>query len=186
MGADGSAVALFRVLETTGSTTRHRLASSRWEPSSGWTAPALVPAAAGSVEDDFAVAVDFQGTALAAWTQIDGSPTLYTSRFTPTGGWATHQQALASSSRPSVAVDAGGNFHLAWIYNYQGSDLVVSARYPEGASALGASRSLEGLHGATSKRPRIAVNAAGGAVTVWARDNGTGASGNLVYANLFE
>jgi len=186
LSADGSAVVLFRVLETTGGTTRHRLASSRWEPGSGWTAAALVPSAAGSVEDDFAVAVDFQGTALAVWTQIDGAPALYTSRFTPAGGWATHQQALTTSSRPSVAVDAGGNFHLAWIYNYQGSDLVVSARYPEGASALGASRVLEGLHGATSKRPRIATNAAGGAVTVWARDNGTGASGNLVYANLFE
>jgi hypothetical protein len=138
------------------------------------------------VEDDFAVAVDFQGTALAVWTQIDGAPTLYTSRFTPTGGWATFQRALESSSRPSVAVDAGGNFHLAWIYNYLGSDLVVSARYPEGASALGPAPSLEGIHGATSKRPRISANAAGGAVTVWARDNGTGAAGNLVYANLFE
>ena len=186
LSTNGSAVVLFRVLETTGGSPRHRLASSRWEPGSGWTGPALVPAAAGSVEDDFAVAVDFQGTALAVWTQIDGAPTLYTSRFTPAGGWATLQQALTTSSRPSVAVDAEGNFHLAWIYNYQGSDLVVSARYPEGASALGAPRALEGFHAATSKRPRIATNAAGGAVTVWARDNGTGASGNLVYANLFE
>jgi hypothetical protein len=186
LGADGSALVLFRVLETAGGSTRHRLSASRWEPATGWMAPVLVPAASGSVEEDFAVAVDFQGTALAAWTQVDGAPTLYTSRFTPGGGWATFQKALDSASRPAVAVDAGGNFHLVCIYNYLGSDLVVAARYPEGASALGPAYAIEGTHGATSKRPRITTNAAGGAAAIWARDNGTGASGNLVYANLFQ
>ena len=186
LGTDGSAVVLFRVLEAVGNTLHHRLSASRWAPGTGWVAPVLVPAASGPVEEDFAVAVGFQGTALAVWTQIDGTPTLYTSRFTPAGGWPTHQKAHDSSSRPSVAVDAEGNFHLAWIYNSLGSDLVFTARYPESASVLGPARALEGLHGATSKRPRLMSNAAGGAVAIWARDNGTGVSGNLVYANLFE
>jgi hypothetical protein len=62
----------------------------------------------------------------------------------------------------------------------------MQVRYPEGSIALGTPQALEPRHSGTSKRPRAVANAAGSAAAVWYRDNGTGFSGNLVYASLYQ
>jgi hypothetical protein len=186
MSTGGSAMVLFRRSEPFSIGTIHRLYAAREEGSQGWSAPVAVSGTGLSVDADFAVALDAQGVALTAWTLASSNPSLHTCRFTPEQGWAACQQGDSTTAQPSVGVDRGGNFILAWVSNSGGTDYAVTARYPAGASALGALHYLEGHHAGASKRPRLAVNAPGSAVVVWARDNGSGNSGNLVYGNLFE
>jgi hypothetical protein len=126
---------------------------------------------------------------MAVWTRpgsSSGTWSLSVSRFTPEEGWRPVSLTTWMASQPSVAADGQGNFHLVWVENPSGSDRVYAARYPEGATAISSSQSIEPSHGGTSKRPRVRANGAGAAMTVWYRDNGGGFSSNLVYAAAYE
>jgi hypothetical protein len=134
--------------------------------------------------EELSVAMDRWGRALAAWTS-PGS-TVLMQRFTPDGGWQPVPLSTDTSGQPHVSADGEGNFHAVWVTNLSGSDTVMAARYPEGATGLTPPQPLEPAHSGTSKRPRVATNGKAGAVAVWFRDNGTGFSGNLVYAQRYE
>jgi hypothetical protein len=186
LGGDGSGLVLFRRSEFVNGATIHRLFSAHWAPTQGWSAAVPASQDSQSVEGDFVVALDAEGNALTAWSQIRDFSSLYTCRFMPEQGWSTCQQATVYAAAPSVGVDGNGNFHIVWIANSFGVERISTARYPSGASSISPPQFLEGFHEGTSKRPRVAVNAAGAAVGVWARDNGTGSSGNLIYVNSYQ
>jgi len=186
LGEDGSGLVLFRRAEFVNGATLHRLYAVRWEPTQGWAA--AVPASQDSqtVEGDFVVAMDAQGNALTVWSQVKDFSSLYTCRFMPEQGWMTCQQATVYAAAPSVGVDANGNFHFAWISTTSGRESIATARYASGVSSVTPPVGLESSHDGASKRPRLVVNAAGAAVAVWTRDNGTGAVGNLIYASTYQ
>jgi hypothetical protein len=185
LSANGSALLVFRGGNLASGAPS--VQATRFVPGVGWSAATLLGSAA-SGGDEPSVALDRWGRAVAAWTAPgDVSPSLLRlQRFTPEDGWQPVEVVTGRASQPSVAADGQGNFHIAWVENVSGVDRVYAARYPEGATALAFTGALEPAHGGTSKRPRVRANAAGGAVTVWYRDNGGGFSSNLVYAAAYE
>lgn len=183
LSADGSATVVFRRRAEDGSLS---ILARRFVPGTGWEAEALLGRGS-PTWGEVAVAMDRWGRALVAWTGLGGSgPVLRLARYTSETGWQEVDVATGRATQPVVGADGQGNFHLLWVENVSGEDRVHSARYPDGATALGATRALESAHGGTSKRPRLAVSAGAGASAVWYRDNGEGFSSNLVYASSYE
>ncbi len=183
LSADGSATAVFRRRAEDGSLS---ILARRFVPGTGWGAESLLGRGS-PTWGEVAVAMDRWGRALVAWTGLGGSgPVLRLARYTVEAGWQEVDVATGRATQPVVGADGQGNFHLLWVENLSGEDRVRAARYPDGATALGAIRELEPAHGGTSKRPRLAVGSGAGAVAVWYRDNGEGFSSNLVYASAYE
>ncbi len=183
LSADGSATAVFRRRAEDGSLP---ILARRFVPGTGWGAESLLGNGS-PTWGEVAVAMDRWGRAFVAWTALGGSGTvLRLARYTVETGWQEVDVATGRATQPVVGADGQGNFHLLWVENLSGEDRVRAARYPDGATALGATRELEPAHGGTSKRPRLAVGPGAGAVAVWYRDNGEGFSSNLVYASAYE
>jgi hypothetical protein len=185
LSLDGSAVLVFRA--PVGPAPSVSAFAARYVPGVGWSA-AVELGAALSWSEEPGVAMDRWGRALAAWTGpgTSSAQTLYVRRFTPGGGWVRLALETGTAGQPAVVADGQGNFQVLWVENASGIDRVMQVRYAEGSIALGIPQALEPRHSGTSKRPRAAANAAGSAAAVWYRDNGTGFSGNLVYANLYQ
>jgi hypothetical protein len=185
LSLDGSAVLVFR--GPVGAASSVSAFAARSVPGAGWSAAVEQGAALSSTEEP-SVAMDSWGRALVAWTGPgSASPqAIQVRRFSPGGGWVRLALETGTSGQPAVAADGQGNFQLLWVENASGIDRVMQVRYPEGSIALGTPGPLEPQHSGTSKRPRAVANAAGNTAAVWYRDNGTGFSGNLVYANLYQ
>jgi hypothetical protein len=185
LSLDGSAVLVFR--GPMGAAPSISAFAARYVPGAGWS-PAVELGAALSSAEEPSVAMDPWGRALAAWTGPGSSSpqAIQVRRYSPGGGWVRLALETGTSGQPTVAADGQGNFQLLWVENASGIDRVMQARYPEGSIALGTPQALEPQHSGTSKRPRAVANTAGSTAAVWYRDNGTGFSGNLVYANLYQ
>lgn len=185
LSLDGSAVVVFR--GPLGAPNAVSAFAARYEPGTGWSAAVELGAALSSTEEP-SVAMDPWGRALVAWTGPGStSPqAIQVRRYNPGGGWVRLPLETSTSGQPVVAADGQGNFQLLWVENASGIDRVMQARYAEGSIALGTPRPLEPQHSGTSKRPRAVANTAGNTAAVWYRDNGTGFSGNLVYASLYQ
>jgi hypothetical protein len=101
------------------SEVRFRVVARRYAPAGGgWSSPAIVEDARGSIRDSYEphVAASAAGDAILVWVQ-HGSPfTLWASALAPGRGWAA-PEALTRADRltdVSVAMDALGNGVVAW------------------------------------------------------------------------
>ena len=103
--------------------------------------------------------------------------------------WGTSNRQMGNDNMPTLRRGTS-------LYDFEfsvevpdDSVTVFSVRGTRGEEASNCSEPFTYTEDSTSgasMRPRVAVNAAGSAAVVWARDNGTGNPGNLVYANTFE
>lgn len=108
--ANGSGTASADVRNVTVSCSTAPGGARTWQP-----AAPLPPAASGSAtEPQLAVAAD--GSATALWLQASG---LWSSRYTPAGGWGAAQRVDNASSSvpraPRVAVDGQGHAMALWV-----------------------------------------------------------------------
>src|SRR5262245_42259261 len=145
-----------------------------------------------------AVAVDADGDFVVAWNSYlqDGSLYgVYAQRYNgegvPQGAeFRANTTTTGHQSGPAVAVDAGGNFVIAWASQQDGSQSGVYARrYSAAGVPLGPEFRANTFTAGIQDAPAVAVDAAGDFVVAWTdgRFPGTGqdGSGYGVYARRF-
>jgi hypothetical protein len=119
------------------------------------------------------LAFDASGTAFATWRLNDGvSASIWASRFvTRTGRW-TDPARLDDSDTPPVSpmVAAGGEGHAVVVWQQQGvfSNDVHASRF-DPLSGLWEIPSRLDMVNALAETPRVAVDAAGNALVIWAQ-----------------
>ena len=144
-----------------------RPAGGTWSASSDLTAP-------GQSARDAAVAVDAAGNATAVWYRSNGSHNVIQAATRPVGGaWSapTSLSAPGQDARdPRIVVDPHGNATSIWRRNDGTHSIVQAARRPAGG-VWSAATDLS-APGQDSFAPELAVDDAGNAIAVWARDDG--------------
>jgi hypothetical protein len=128
-----------------------------------------------------AVAVDPHGDTTAIWSRFDGTNDIVQAAVRPAGGsWGAVKDLSApgqNARRQHVAVDAQGNVTAVWVRSDGTNNIIQTASRPAGGS-WSAAQDLS-TAGQNAQQPDVAVNAAGDAVAVWSRFDGTN---NIVQA----
>ena len=121
------------------------------------------------------VAVDPAGNAVAVWSEFDGSAQVVRAATRRAdAGWTPAEDLSAAGGEadfPQVALDDAGNAVAVWV-SHNGTNWVVqSATRQAGGNWTAAATRLAA--GQNARSPRIALDAAGNAVALWERFNGT-------------
>ncbi len=136
----------------------------------------------GGITTNPRVAANADGNAIAVWEQSDGSrKDIWASHYEPGLGWSrpglVEADTTVSASNPQPAMDDNGNATVVWELGDEESSAssIWANRYVAG-DGWGIPEALEADAGA-ARKPRIAANAAGQVIAVWAQDNDLGVSG---------
>ncbi|MGQ0797436.1 MAG: hypothetical protein ACT4OI_06210, partial [Methanobacteriota archaeon] len=164
--------------------SRFRTYGNRFTPSAGWGTAVSIddPNLADSAWPD--VAADANGNAIAVFRQFDGATTsMIANRYVPGSGWTgptVIEGYTASSDDAQVAVAASGEATAVW-RQWDGSvNNIASNRFTPGAGW--ATATYIEASGGEAIEPRVAMDAAGGAIAVWRQLSGSARS---VFANRF-
>ena len=125
------------------------------------------------------VAVDSKGNIIAVWSQQDVNlqPRIYVNRYnTSTFSWGTPQPIDAapsgeSAALPKLAVDAAGNAIAVWQESATGLFNLWASRYNVLTGVWSVPRRIES-DVFYPNTPQLAMDPAGNATVVWARDTG--------------
>jgi hypothetical protein len=144
-------------------------------------APASAPDAGPGNPD---VALNSAGNATVAWTSARSVRTVVEVVSRPAGGSFSAAATLTGEDRaafePQVALNALGAAAVVWQRQTGGTRLIEAAtRSPSGSFTAPVTLSAEGQ---SADAPRIALDAAGEAIAVWSRSNGTN---KIVQAALY-
>jgi hypothetical protein len=122
-----------------------------------------------------AVAVDPQGNTTAIWSRFDGTNNIVQAASRPAGGsWGAVKDLSApgqNARRQHVAVDAQGNVTAVW-GRFDGTNNIIQAASRPAGGGWSAAQDLSAA-GQNAQQPDVTVNAAGDAVAVWSRFDGT-------------
>ncbi|MCA1677445.1 MAG: PKD domain-containing protein, partial [Actinobacteria bacterium] len=121
------------------------------------------------------VALDAAGDTVAVWERSDGTNNVVQAAFRPANGpfsapvdvSATGENAFS----PQIALDAAGNAIVVW-RRFTGTNSVVQAAVRPAGGSFSTPVDVSAT-GQNAFSPQVAVNAAGAAIAVWQRDNGT-------------
>jgi hypothetical protein len=154
----------------------------------GVLGPVLTLSPAGQNVFEFDVAVDADGDAVVVWNRSDGSSASccrrIQARSLSAGGALGPVQVLTAAGQhadsPGVAVDADGDAVAVWT-RFDGVGVRVYARARSAGGALGPVLIISKRNSdhpfAPGLNPEVAIDAAGDAVVVWQRSDGTGPCG---------
>jgi hypothetical protein len=166
--------------------------SSRYTAGNGWGTPQIIaPSKFGLVPFDSQITFDAQGNALTIWEQPDvsGSEVIWSNRYTAdaaAGSWGIAQpietespgQLIFAQGGEQFGFDASGNALVVWDeFDSTNFINIKSKRYTAGTgvdSGWDSTAKLvetDNVHDAFM--PRVAVDAAGGALAVWAQGGGS-------------
>ena len=153
--------------------------ASRFASGSGsWSAPVRIE---GEDEGDAAnpdVAVASDGIAVAVWTQSDSDREhIWANRYTPADGWGVAVQIESAEAGPSgpprVAIDPSG-FAVAVWQRIEGAGDSIWANQLSPKGVWGPAQRADRSDGVDLGNPRVAMDAGGNAVAVWAASGGAG------------
>ncbi len=124
--------------------------------------------------DQYNLAVDPDGHAIAMWKEYDGTRYVALARhFTPAGGWEATEllsiPELDSIFDPQLVMDAAGNALLL----YQQSDgsasyMIVALRFEKGRGWVSGARISSLIaFGSDADSPRVGFDGSGNAVAIW-------------------
>ncbi|MEM6784506.1 MAG: hypothetical protein AAF624_12320, partial [Bacteroidota bacterium] len=142
------------------------------------------------------VAMDTEGDFVVAWASYgqDASGTygIFAQRYTSTGGlvgaeFQVNTFTTDTQNSPSVAIDAVGDFVVAWeSSNQDGSDRGIYAQRFDAAAASSGSEFLVNTFTTGGQgSPAVASDADGDVVVVWTSDGQEGSGANL-YAQRYD
>ena len=174
--AAGTAIAIWR--RNNGSNSIVQSASST-DGGVNWSTPANNLSAIGRNAVEPQISVDAAGTAIAIWRRYDGIDFIVQSASSTDGGvtWSTPANNLSltggSAVEPQISVNAAGTAVAAWIRFNGSNNIVQSASSTDGGVTWSTPASnLSALDG-SAYNPQISVNAAGTAIAVWGRHDGS-------------
>jgi hypothetical protein len=170
MDGAGNAIALWRHA-IAGSGGWWGIFHARFEPATGWTAPAALSLGANvTAASSPSVGFDAAGNAVALWVQAGSAGNnIASARHVPGSGWTATTLIEASddsASEPKVAVDASGDAAAVWL---QGSR-VWSNRYTAGVGWGAAVQVEAGSQPALA--PRVTIDGSGNALALWGQSDG--------------
>jgi len=169
--ANGNALAVWSQFDG----TRTNVWANRYTAGTGWGTATLIEAAAGSIGDP-QIAIDANGNALAVWRQYDGTrESIWANRYTAGTGWGTAaliESEAGTADSPQIAIDANGNALAVWKQSDGTSYSVWANRYTAG-TGWGTAALIETNNAGDVEDPRIAIDANGNALAVWAQYDGT-------------
>jgi hypothetical protein len=107
--------------------------SNRYTPDGGWGEAERIEANDTDEAVLPKVAMDADGSAVAVWTQLDGShDSIWSNLFTPSFGWRGAEPIemydRGRAQQPEVAMDASGGAVAVWTQRVGGSDEIWSNR----------------------------------------------------------
>lgn len=148
----------------------------------------------GSGDSDHQIVVDFNGDALAVWTQQDGvSPNfvsnMYANRYDRTtnkwGMGTLLETQPGNADAPQIAIDGRGNAIALWQQTNGLVTRIYSSRYVASTGVWGAAELMPSAFTlfTLNQRPQIAVDSTGVAAAVWIESDGTAQS---VFSSNFE
>lgn len=145
-----------------------RPAGGTWQPPTNLSAP-------GQDAEEPRVAIDQAGDAIAVWRRSDGSNQIIQAAGRPAGGtWAPAVSLSAageSAREPAVVVDPAGGATVVWA-RFDGSNTIVQAASKPAGGVWQSAVDLS-TAGRNASRPDIGVDAAGDAVAIWERYDGS-------------
>ncbi len=152
-----------------------RVVQAALRPAGGvWQAPVDLSAPGANAQDP-GVAVDQNGTAIAAWDRSNGTNRIVQAALRPAGGAWQAPTDLSLPGRDAAAsqvtVDPQGDAAAVW-YRSDGSNTIVQAALRPAGGVWQAPANLSGP-GENATAPRVALDPQGNAVAVWSRSNGT-------------
>lgn len=134
------------------------------------------------------VAMDHEGNAVAVWSQFDGtSDGIWSSRYAVTReDWGVVMRLDGNdsegSTRPRVAMDAGGSAVVLWTQPHGTQPSIWSNRYTP-SLGWGVSELIEFHDGGRAVWPEVAMDPNGEAVAVWSQRVG---AKDEIYSNRLE
>lgn len=171
VNAAGDAIALWQ--RTDGST--YRIEASSLPFLGAWSMPATLSAVG---QNAFVpqVGLDPNSNAVAVWLRYNGSNYVVQSSTAPFGGlWTvplTVSAAGQNALEPQVAVDPSGNAVAVWTRVNGGFTIAQASTLAFGSNSWSAPVDLSAA-GQNAQDAHVGVDAAGNAVAVWARFNGS-------------
>ncbi len=156
-----------------------RLMSSRYRPSSGWSAPQRVDVSDSGNVSRPALAIDPRNDGFLAWEQSDGiRKNIWGARYAA-GSWSQVQKMelddRGPATKPQVSFDKDGNGFLVWIQDEGANDVVFVRRFEPDTGWLEA-ESLTSEANVDFLEPRIAFDYEGHAIAYWLRESASGSS----------
>lgn len=170
--ASGNAIAIWAMRDTA-TAAGYKLMSDRYVAGSGWHPqglPTTIATSAAGAVGSHRLAVDAAGSAMAVWTQHDGTTeSIYSSRHVA-GAWGAPALVETSSNwvgSVSVAMDGNGNAIVVW-YEADNGDVtsIWARRYVAGVGGT-AVRIDDSSSYTSGGFPQIAMDATGNAMAVW-------------------
>ncbi len=144
-------------------------------------------------QTDPAVAIDADGDYVVVWTsdnQDGGGKGIFAQRYDETGTkvgaeFQVNTTTAGDQVRSAVAMDATGNFVVAWASNNQDGDKygVYAQRFNSAGMAQGSEFLVNVTTTGQQDQPQIAMDSDGDFVVVWKSDSG--GTGNDIYARRY-
>ena len=135
------------------------------------------------------VAMDAEGGFVVAWENqpTSGSEEIYAQRYsaagTPEGGDVVVSPIAGNNDYPSVAMDAAGDFVVAWENApSSGSDEIYAQRYSAAGAAEGSAFVVSSTAG-NNLLPAVAMDAGGDSVVAW--ENAPTSGSDEIYAQRY-
>ncbi len=152
-----------------------------------WRVDTLIETDNSGSATDPEVAIDALGNALVVWSQSDGTRyNIWASRYTVGSGWGEAElietDNAGDASGPQIAIDASGNGWAVWSQSDGGTSRNIWLNRYTAGSGWGEAELIGDGNAGRALSPQIAVNASGDALVVWVQSDGTGSSGNHIWA----
>jgi hypothetical protein len=166
----GNALAVWERFDN--SSTSFLVQASARPAGGAWEAPQNL-SAPGHDANNPQVALDAAGNAIVVWQRWNGATMVVQGAVRPFGGAWQAAQDLSSgyATDPQVALDPAGDAVAVWQY-FNGSNTIVQAVTRPAGGAWSTPQDISAA-GQSVSFPQVAVDAAGNAIAVWARSNGS-------------
>ncbi|MGQ7273870.1 Ig-like domain-containing protein [Marinobacter sp. V034] len=175
--SDGNALAVWEQADSGGHS--ESIGTNRYTTGVGWGVAQSIGAGTALFASDPQIAFDTDGNAMAVWAEFDGTSTgVLSSRYIAGSGWNSVTEAVDTSGTedarsPQIVMDANGDVLAVW-EQYDGTrHNIWSNRYTVGTGWGMAAERVEASSTEDSREPRIAIDAAGNAITVWQQNDGS-------------
>jgi hypothetical protein len=139
--------------------------------------PYAVASTAASDEQNPTIAMDAKGAFVIAWTSDrTGGPTVYAERFknggAPVGAaFRVNTTTAGNQSEPAAAMDANGDFVIAWLSNQNGGQQVFAQDYHADGGKVGSETQVS-TGGTNQQDPAVAMDASGAYTVLWSSNQG--------------
>jgi len=130
-------------------------------------------------QKDAAIAMDATGNFVVVWNSYrqDGdSGGIFAQHFDPNGTpvgdeFQINTTTEGNQARPSVAMDAGGNFVVAWQGPGLSEEDIFAQRFDPNGQPLGGEFQVNSFTDGAQEEPAVAMTAGGAFVVVWESEN---------------